>query len=251
MTTLKTLGCIALATSSAQIFAAEFEFDRPGTGFGTSTTPVGRLAWEQSLPTASYVKSGNETTTSLNADMLLRTGLTDSLELQLGWDGPAWSKTKTADVSSEQDGLGDVSIGLKKAIDLQDDKLSLAVLAQAVIATGNSEFSNRNDIYTLGSTVAYQYNDDVDTSISMFYEWQDSHWAITAVPTLQYQIAGDWSGFSELVYRKAEGQDNEYGLGTGVMYALNERTQLDASVGVDLEGSARSYNAGLGVSFLF
>lgn len=251
MTTLKTLGCIALATSSAQIFAAEFEFDRPGTGFGTSTTPVGRLAWEQSLPTASYVKSGNETTTSLNADMLLRTGLTDSLELQLGWDGPAWSKTKTADVSSEQDGLGDVSIGLKKAIDLQDDKLSLAVLAQAVIATGNSEFSNRNDIYTLGSTVAYQYNDDVDTSISMFYKWQDSHWAITAVPTLQYQIAGDWSGFSELVYRKAEGQDNEYGLGTGVMYALNERTQLDASVGVDLEGSARSYNAGLGVSFLF
>ena len=251
MTTLKTLGCIALATSSAQIFAAEFEFDRPGTGFGTSTTPVGRLAWEQSLPTASYVKSGNETTTSLNADMLLRTGLTDSLELQLGWDGPAWSKTKTAGVSSEQDGLGDVSIGLKKAIDLQDDKLSLAVLAQAVIATGNSEFSNRNDIYTLGSTVAYQYNDDVDTSISMFYEWQDSHWAITAVPTLQYQIAGDWSGFSELVYRKAEGQDNEYGLGTGVMYALNERTQLDASVGVDLEGSARSYNAGLGVAFLF
>ena len=39
------------------------------------------------------------------------------------------------------------SIGLKKAIDLDDDKLSLALLAEAVIATGNAGFSNEEDIY--------------------------------------------------------------------------------------------------------
>ncbi|ANF80737.1 hypothetical protein A3K93_00050 [Acinetobacter sp. NCu2D-2] len=251
MTIVKALGCAALLGVSAQGFAAAFEFDRPGTGFGTSTTPVGKLAWEQSLPSASYVKSGDETTTTLNADMLLRTGLTDSLELQVGWDGPAWSKTKVAGTSTENDGLGDINVGLKKSIDLQDEQLSFAVLAQAVIATGNDEFSAQDDLYRLGSSVAYQYNDDVNTSISMFYEWQDGDWAITAVPTLQYQIAGPWSGFSELVYRKQESQDNEYALGTGIMYSVNDRMQLDATVGVDLDGSARSYNAGLGVAFLF
>lgn len=251
MKTIKTLGCVALASFSAQGFAAAFEFDRPGAGFGTSTTPVGRLAWEQSLPTASYVKSGSETQTTLNADMLFRTGLTDSLELQLGWDGPAWSKTKVAGESIERDGLGDVSIGLKKSIDLQDEQLTFAVLAQAVIATGNPEFSNDKDIYSLGSSVAYQYSDDLNTSISMFYEWQDGHWAIKAVPTLQYQISDKWSGFSELVYRKAESVDNEYALGTGLMYSVNDRLQLDASVGVDLNGSERSYSTGLGVAYLF
>ena len=50
-------------------------------------------------------------------------------------------------------------------------------------------------------------------------------------PTIGYKFSDKWSGFSELVYRKAESQDYEYSLGSGVIYALNERTQLDASVG--------------------
>lgn len=251
MTTLKTLGLIALAGTSSSLFAADFSFDRPGTGFSTSTTPVGQLAWEQGLPSASYVQNGDEKTTTLNAEMLLRTGLTDSLELQLGWQGPAWAQVKRNGQTIEADGLGDVSVGLKKAIDLSDDKLSMAVLAEAIIATGNDGFTNEDDIYSLSSAVAYQYSDDITTSITMSYEWQDGNWAIVAVPTLEYAIADKWSGFSELVYRKAESEKNEYALGTGVIYALNDRVQLDASVGVDLNGSARSYNSGLGISFLF
>ena len=63
---------------------------------------------------------------------------------------------------------------------------------------------------------------------------------VTAIPNIQYRLSDQWSGFSELVYRKAESQDNEYGLTSGVIYALNERTQLDASVGVDLDGADKS-----------
>ncbi len=251
MTTLKTLGFVVLAGASMQVFAADFAFDRPGTGFSTSTTPVGQLAWEQGLPSVSYQQSGDDHATTLNADMLLRTGLTDSLELQLGWQGPSWSKSKLDGVKSEDDGLGDISIGLKKAIDLDDERLSMALLAEAVIATGNQGFSNEEDIYSLSSAVAYQYNDLINTSITMRYEWQDGDWAVQAVPTLEYQVTDKWSGFSEFVYRKAESQDYEYALGTGVMYALNDRVQLDASVGVDLNGTDRSYTSGLGVSFLF
>jgi len=32
---------------------------------------------------------------------------------------------------------------------------------------------------------------------------------------------------------------------------LNNRTQLDASIGVDLNGDQKSYNGGFGVSVLF
>lgn len=251
MTTLKTLGFVALASASVQVFAADFAFDRPGTGFSTTTVPVGQLAWEQGLPSLTYEELDNQKTTRLNADMLLRTGLSDSLELQLGWGGPSWSKVKEDGTSREDDGLGDVSVGLKKAINLDDERLSMALLAEALIATGNQGFSNEEDIYSLSSAVAYQYNDLVNTSITMRYEWQDDQWAIQAVPTLEYKITDKLSGFSEFVYRKAESQDYEYGLGTGVMYALNDRVQLDASVGVDLNGSDKSYTSGLGVAFLF
>lgn len=251
MTTLKTLGLIALAGCSAQLFAADFEFDRPGEGLSTGITPVGNVAWEQGLPTARYSKSGDQTATTLSADMLLRTGLSDDLELRLGWAGPTWTQVKSNGQTEEDDGLGDVSIGLKKAIDLDDDKLSMALLAEAIIATGNAGFTNEEDIYSLGSVVSYQYNDLVSTALTMRYEWQDSNWAVSAIPSLGYRIADRWSGYSELIYRKAESVDNQYALGTGVMYALNDRVQLDANVGVDLDGADRSYFSGLGFSVLF
>lgn len=251
MTTLKTLGLIALAGCSAQLFAADFEFDRPGEGLSTGITPVGNVAWEQGLPTARYSKSGDQTETTLSADMLLRTGLSDDLELRLGWAGPTWTQVKSNGQTEEDDGLGDVSIGLKKAIDLDDDKLSMALLAEAIIATGNAGFTNEEDIYSLGSVVSYQYNDLVSTALTMRYEWQDSNWAVSAIPSLGYRITDRWSGYSELIYRKAESVDNQYALGTGVMYALNNRVQLDANVGVDLDGADRSYFSGLGFSVLF
>lgn len=251
MTTLKTLGLIALAGCSAQLFAADFEFDRPGEGLSTGITPVGNVAWEQGLPTARYSKSGDQTATTLSADMLLRTGLSDDLELRLGWAGPTWTQVKSNGQTEEDDGLGDVSIGLKKAIDLDDDKLSMALLAEAIIATGNTGFTNEEDIYSLGSVVSYQYNDLVSTALTMRYEWQDSNWAVSAIPSLGYRITDRWSGYSELIYRKAESVDNQYALGTGVMYALNDRVQLDANVGVDLDGADQSYFSGLGFSVLF
>ena len=67
----------ALASAvSMHSLAAEFSFDRPGTRFGTGITPVGQLAWEQSLPSVSYSKQGTdegyEKTTTVQTDMLFR-----------------------------------------------------------------------------------------------------------------------------------------------------------------------------------
>jgi len=255
MKTFQTLSVIAVSMIASSAFAADFSFDRPGAGMSTGITPVGKLAWEQSLPSVSY-QEGNvdgvkDKTLTLNGDMLLRTGLADGLELQLGWQGPVWQQYKRAGVKTESNGLGDVSIGLKKAIDLKDDRLSMALLAEAIIATGNDEFTNHDDIYSLSSAVAYKFSDLIGTSITMRYEAKNSDWAVTAIPTIDYKIAGKLSGFSEFVYRKAESQDYEYGLGTGLVYALNNRTQLDASIGVDLNGDQKSYNGGFGVSVLF
>ena len=249
------LSCVCLAGFSLNTMAADFSFDRPGAGMRTGITPVGQLAWEQGLPSASYnestVDGEKQKTVTLNGDMLFRTGLAKDLELQLGWQGPAWTQVKRAGQTVEEDGLGDVSIGLKKAIDLDDDKLTMAILAEAIIATGNDGFSNHDDIYSLSSAVAYELSDLISTSITMRYEAQNSDWAVSAVPTIEYKIADKWSGFSELVYRKAESQDYEYALGSGVIYALNDRVQMDASIGIDLNGPDKSYQSGLGVSFLF
>ncbi len=91
MKKLQTLVFILGTTAKISSFAAEFSFDRPGTGFGTGITPVGKLAWEQGLPSVSYteanVDGAKERVTTVNGDVLLRTGLTQDLELQLGGRG--------------------------------------------------------------------------------------------------------------------------------------------------------------------
>lgn len=247
------LGLCIGAVSAAHVSA--FEFDRPGEGMSTSITPVGQVAWEQGLPNAHYqeytVNGQQVKTTRLNADVLLRTGLTENLEVQLGWDGPMWSQTKLNGQRFEDDGLGDMSIALKHAFDLEDEKLSFAIMAKALLATGESGFSQEEDIYSLASAVSYNFDDIVSTSITMQYAWQDGDWTAVAIPSLGYRLTDRWSGFSEWMYSKTEGQDYESQLISGVLYALNERVQLDASIGFDIDRGPKGYFTGLGFSVLF
>ena len=84
---MKKIGTLSLITASmmaSTAFAADFSFDRPGVGMGTGITPVGHLAWEQSLPSVSYqegtVDGEKDKTLTLNGDMLLRTGLAEGLD---------------------------------------------------------------------------------------------------------------------------------------------------------------------------
>ena len=255
MKILKITLLVSATLTSAMSFADDFSFDRPGTGFGTSITPVGKLAWEQGLPTVSYTEAdfkNNQTQqVTLQGDMLFRTGLTQNTELQLGWAGPMWNKTTKNEQKHDESGLGDINIGLKHAIDLHDDRMSMAVLAQAVLATGNDGYSAHDDIYSLASSVQYKQSDLLSTGITMRYEIQNSHLAVTAIPTLNYKISGKWSGYSEFVYRKQESEHYQSSLNTGLIYALNSNIQLDASVGAGLSGDVPDYKGGFGVSFLF
>ncbi|WP_237412748.1 transporter [Acinetobacter nectaris] len=252
---LKITMLTSITVASTGAFAEDFSFDRPGTGFGTSTAPVGHVAWEQGLPTVQYSKANinndQQQRVSLQEDMLLRTGLTKDLELQLGWDGPSWLRTTQNGKRTNISGLGDMNVGLKKAIDLQDNRMSMALLGQVTIATGNYDFSNHDNIYAIASSVQYAQNDLLTTGITMRYEMQNSDWAVTAVPTLSYKLSNKWSGYSEFVYRKQESEHIQTSLATGVMYALNNRMQLDASIGAGLSGDVPDYKGGFGVSFLF
>lgn len=251
------IGLICTAFISMGTFANEFNFERPGSGFGTGITPVGKLAWEQSLPAITYdrsdVSNQNTKTLGLQSNVLLRTGLSTKhgLELQLGWDGPMWEQTKKLGQKTEKNGLGDLSVGLKKAIDLHDDRMSMALLGQIVFATGNTGFSADHEIYRLASSVQYKQNDIVTTGITMRYELNDHDLAFTAIPNVRYKLAERWTGYSEYVYRKQESQNYESSLSTGLVYAVNDKLQLDGSIGFGLSDATPDYKGALGVSYLF
>jgi predicted porin len=240
--------------------AEAFGFDRPGDGFSTAIVPKGHVAWEQSLPTLSYDDAEqSQSRLTVQADMLFRIGLGADTELRLGWDGPVWQRTKRGGQDDEIHGNGDLNVGLKKAINTGDERLAWAVLLQAQLATADDVLarndaalsSNDQNLYTLGSSVQYQYSDNLQTGITMLYDYQDGDLAWTAIPGIQYKISQKLSGFAEYKYRKQESQPKESVVNNGLIWALRDNLQLDAWVGYSFNASNPRVKAGLGVSYLF
>lgn len=245
---------LALSFSTAT-WADEIEFDRPGVGFGTSIVPVGQLAWEQGLPTVSYdrtnVQQIRTESTTLQTDVLLRTGLTSSTELQVSWDAYNWQKQKVAGQTTEQDGVGDVGIAIKKKIDLDDENMSWAVMAEARLNTGDDAFQAKDDQYALSSSLTSQFNERLSMNMYSRYDLQDHDLGVTLVPSLSLNLNEAWSGYSEFIYRKQESQTQQIALGSGLIYRLSETIQLDGNLTFGLNGQVPDYTAGLGVAILF
>lgn len=251
----KTTAILAAGLISQISNADAFGFDRPGAGLGTDIVPKGHLAWEQSLPSASYddysVDGEKHSVLTVQGDMLARIGLGSDVEFRVGWDGPIWQKEKLGANSTETHGVGDVTLGIKKAINTHDDAFKWALLAQVNLANGDDEFTVDKEIYTLGSAISYQFNDSVSTGMTMYYDYQDGDLAWSAIPSLQYKIVGNLSGFSEYVYRKQESQHKESILNNGLIWSVKDNLQLDASIGYSFNRENPRLNAGLGVAYLF
>lgn len=235
--------------------AESFGFDRPGAGLGTEIVPKGRMAWEQALPTLTYDEDRTngikQSTLTLQGDTLIRIGVGSDLELRMGWDGAVWQRQKIGTTKQEIDGVGDVQLGIKKAIATKDNKRSWAILAQVHLATGDDEFTTDQEIYTFASTTSYQFSDLISTGITMQYDYQDNDWAVAAIPTIQYVITDRVSGFSEYVYRKQESRHYEALTNTGVVWAVTDQLQLDAMAGYSFNRQNPRFHAGLGISYLF
>lgn len=92
-------------------------FDWPGIPFAAETLQPGVFAWEQGLPDASTDRADGQRTTQYTADAVLRLGLLQNVELQLGSDSYNWQHGGGARVH----GSGDSLVGLKVALPSRSD----------------------------------------------------------------------------------------------------------------------------------
>lgn len=235
--------------------APEPEFDRPGIGFSTNIMPVGRVAWEQGLPdfSLSNSKVGGQQVkqSSYQADALIRTGLTPQLELQLGWDGPSWSRTSGAGQSQHESGYGDSSVALKALVPLSSQVWSLAVLAATSLNTGDAAFGDDKRTVSLGSTANYAFNDQYSAALYANVDRYagDSGWTIS--PSFSATLSPNSSGFVEYGYQKTKGESQQSVLGGGITWMVHRRVQLDLSADVGLNAAAPDVQGGFGISVLF
>lgn len=231
--------------------------DRPDFTESAVAVPVGRLQFETGLTfTRDGAGSGEHARSFEAPEALLRFGVWEGFELRLGAPGYAWADDGAAD----EDGLTDSSLGFKLELGAQEGaRPALAVLAGLSIPTGSDPFAS----------------DRVDPTVVLAwsYDLSDSGWSVAGnvgVSSLEDASVGRYEEFTSSLavgipindalgayaeyfgfYRSGAALGPEHSFNTGVTYLINSNTQLDARIGVGLNGRADDLFAGAGVSFRF
>jgi hypothetical protein len=251
--------CLVISTVSlnhvAHADTAPVSFDRPGIGFSTAIMPADHVAWEQGLPDIMYSKdkiNGNSVkTTVYQADTLIRTGLGSNVELQLGWAGATWLRSSSSAGSQQQFGYADSSIGLKAAVPLTNQQLSLAFLLATTLNTGDAEFGDDKKTLSFGSTLNYDINDAYSAALYANLDRYDGDNTWTVSPSLSLALTDSVASFVEYGYSKTQGQPQQSVMGGGFTWAVSPKIQLDVSADVGLNQDTPDMQGGFGVSFSF
>ena len=219
-------------------------FDRPGIPFAAETLRPGAFAWEQGLPDASTDRSGGQRTTLYTADTLMRLGLFENVELQLGSDSYNWQHGGGERV---RDG-GDSHVALKVALPSRVESFHWAVLGSYSVPTGSAAFS---DGYSreLGVTASWDLPQERALALYVNYARDSDGHQWTFAPNYTFFSGEHFSSYVEAGIDS--GGDHARVAGAGGAWQLPHAMQLDVSVLRGLTSESPDWQGGLGLSIAF
>jgi len=114
-----------------------FCVDRPGLGTPDCTIDSGHAAVELGLADWTHASDNGVRDDSLViGELLLRYGLADHLEVQLGWDGLGFERERNAGATLHETGAGDLRLALRYGFG-DPDTLSAAVMPFVTLPIGD------------------------------------------------------------------------------------------------------------------
>ena len=224
-------------------------FDRPGLGFSTDTVKAGALAVELGFP--GYERARDETgalTRETSSTLLLRTGLSPNLELQVSTS--PWNRLRTSPDGTARTtdrGAGDTGVAVKWAGPGSTDRTAWALRGSAVVAPGDSAFSDGRQ-YALAASIEHHIDDRWTAAFFASHQRGGGEYSTTWAPSISMQATDRLGLFAEAGYTTSRDAPHEALAGAGLTWALTPRVQLDASFDAGLDEKSPDLQAGLGIS---
>ncbi|AWH50191.1 transporter [Stenotrophomonas sp. SAU14A_NAIMI4_5] len=223
-------------------------FDRPGLGFSTDTVKPRKVALEFGFPTYERTHDASGTSREVTSSALLRTGLTEAMELQV--QASPWTRrriTAAGVAATTDEGIGDTTVSLKWAGPGSSETTSWALRASAVVDTGRSSFSDGRQ-YALAASVEHQLSDRWTGAFYASHQRGAGSHSSTWSPSVSFEATERLGIFIEAGFTATSDEPHEAVAGAGVTWAFTPRIQLDASFDAGLDEKSPDLQAGLGVS---
>jgi hypothetical protein len=256
---------LGLAPVSARAEGArDFCPDRPGLGTPPCTTEKGHYGVELGRADWSRERApGNRSDTLEAGQLLVRIGLTDSLEAQIGWTafGHVRDRDRSVGTVRSASGVGDLSLALRQNLVNPDGGgVSLAVMPFATLPTGNEALGAGD--WTAGLLVPFSYDlgDGVQIGLTAQAEAAaDSdrhgrHFAYGAVAGLSLPLSGDLGATVEIAGTRDEdpsGHSSEWLAGLSAGWMAGDDLQLDAGANIGINAAAPDLQLYVGLSRRF
>ena len=251
------------ATSARGEELRDFCPDRPGLGTSACTIDPGHFDVELGLADWTLDKSpGSRGDTVEAGQLLVRLGLTDSLEAQLGWTAFGHVRTRDRSTGSvdRDSGIGDVTLALRQNLANPDGSgFSLALMPFATLPTGGSAIGAGEWSAGLVVPLSYDLGEDLQIGLTGQVEAAaDSdrdgrHLAYGAVAGLSMPLSDAVGATFEIGATRNKdpvGHSTEWLAGVSAGWMATDDLQLDAGANVGLHG-APDVQLYLGVSRRF
>ncbi|ATP20765.1 MULTISPECIES: transporter [Sphingobium] len=250
---MRAWGAAMLLAMAAQGGAAwaqddrEFCADRPGLDTPPCTMAPGKVQVELGLGDWTGEQDGESRIYTVNVgDALLRIGLTDSLEAQLGWTafGHVRTRDRVTGAVETDNGIGDMRVALRQNLRNPDGSgFSIAVMPYVSLPTGGDAIGDGDwgagmlvpISYDLGHGLTLQATPEVDAAVDE--DGDGRHLAYGSVAGLGFDISDSLSGSIEASLMRdddPDGHATQALAGLSLGWQAGDDMQFDAGANLGL-----------------
>ena len=236
--------------------------DRPGLGTPACTIDRGRFAVELGLLDWTLDRQPGAREDSLaTGDVLLRYGLTRSLEMQLGWTAYSHVRSRSGASVERTGGTGDLFVALRRNLLHPDASgLAIAVMPYATLPTGSNGTGDGDwgagvlvpMSYQLPGGFALGLTAEADAAVDS--DGDGRHFAFGAIVGLDLPVSDSIGATLELSARRDRdpaGAATELLAGASAGWSPSDDLQLDLGANLGLNGDSPDLELYVGVARRF
>ncbi len=238
--------------------------DRPDFTESTETIPAGHVQLESGYTFTLNDDDGLRTQNHTAPEGLLRVGLTENLELRLGWEGYAWTRDRTSATEDSDgetfrtDNANDATIGLKWKLFEQDGwRPHFGLIFETSVPSGNGDATTNDADPAVKLLWAYDLAEGFSLSgnVNLAIPTENGSRFLQTAASISLAVALDdrWGIYSEYYgfFNNAHHADAAHYLNGGVTFLVHNNLQLDWRAGFGLNDEADDFFTGVGFVIRF